>query len=311
MQVYHSTDTLPVFQRAVLTIGTFDGVHLGHRSIITQLVEQARAIGGKSVILSFHPHPRQIVSGGNKEVSLLNTLEEKTHLLAALGVDHLAVVPFTDQFALMSAEDYVADFLVRHFHPSIIIVGYDHRFGRGRKGDYQLLETLGDRYGYQVNEIPAHIQDSLAISSTRIRTLLREGQVAQANQLLGYAYRFSGEVVSGAQRGRTIGFPTANLRLTEKEKLIPADGVYAVCMTLPDGSRHSGMMNIGYRPTVSGVDRTIEVHLLDFSGDLYGKKVRVDCHYHLRGEQRFPSLDALKQQLEKDKADTRKALDAN
>lgn len=308
MKVYHSTDALPVFRKAVLTIGTFDGVHMGHRAIIAQLVQQARAINGESVILTFHPHPRRIVAGGQKEVSLLNTLEEKSLLLEALGVDHLAVVPFTDQFASMTAEEYVALFLVRTFHPSVIIIGYDHRFGRERQGDYRLLERLGIEYGYEVKEIPAHIQDSLAISSTRIRTLLKEGRMEQANQLLGYAYRFSGEVVQGAQRGRTIGYPTANLLLTEKDKLVPADGVYAVSVLLPDQQKYFGMMNIGFRPTVEGTVRSIEVHLFQFSGDLYGKRVTVECQYFLRPEMRFSSLDALKQQLAQDEAKARSLL---
>lgn len=308
MKVYHSTDAIPVFRRAVLTIGTFDGVHMGHRAIIAQLLQQARAIDGESVILTFDPHPRRIVAGGQKVVSLLNTPEEKSLLLEALGVDHLAVVPFTDQFASMTAEEYVASFLVRTFRPSVIIIGYDHRFGRERQGDYRLLERLGIEYGYEVKEIPAHIQDSLAISSTRIRTLLKEGRMEQANQLLGYAYRFSGEVVQGAQRGRTIGFPTANLLLTEKDKLVPADGVYAVSVLLPDQQKYFGMMNIGFRPTVEGTIRSIEVHLFQFSRDLYGKRVTVECHYFLRPEMRFSSLDALKQQLALDEAKARSLL---
>lgn len=171
-----------------------------------------------------------------------------------------------------------------------------------------MLERLGIEYGYEVKEIPAHIQDSLAISSTRIRTLLKEGRMEQANQLLGYAYRFSGEVVQGAQRGRTIGYPTANLLLTEKDKLVPADGVYAVSVLLPDQQKYFGMMNIGFRPTVEGTVRSIEVHLFQFSGDLYGKRVTVECQYFLRPEMRFSSLDALKQQLAQDEAKARSLL---
>jgi riboflavin kinase/FMN adenylyltransferase len=309
MQVHRNIDDLPPFRKAVVTIGTFDGVHLGHQQIIRQLKAEAVASNGETVIITFHPHPRKVVPGRTEGLSLLNTLDEKIQLLGNLGVNHLVVVPFTTEFSTLTAEEYIRDFLVSKFHPSILIIGYDHRFGQGRKGDYQLLEAMGPNYGFEVKEIPEHVLNTVTISSTHIRNSLKEGKLAEANEFLGYPFPLSGTVVEGDKRGRTIGFPTANLEIGDKEKLVPADGVYAV--TLLVGARknqYRGMMNIGFRPTVGGNKRSIEVHILNFSDEIYGSALSLKLHHYVRKEMKFPSLDALKKQLAMDKEEVEKLL---
>ena len=300
MQVHIDVNSLPVFQHAVVTIGTFDGVHLGHRQIIRQLKEEAALIQGETVIITFHPHPRKIVREGQSPVPVLSTLSEKIALLEAEGIDHLVVVPFDETFAAQTAAEYVQYFLVEKFHPHTVIIGYDHRFGKGRAGDYHLLEAYGLQLGFMVKEIPEHILDEVTISSTRIREALLQTDIDTANHFLGYSYFFEGIVVKGNQLGRTIGFATANLQVEDAEKLIPGNGVYAVTVSLA-GETFNGMMNIGLRPTVDGTKRVIEVHLLDFNRDIYGQLIKVTVQHYLRGEVKFSGLDALKEQLAKDK----------
>ena len=329
MHIYYHTDQLPAFRRAVITIGTFDGVHTGHAQILQQLREEAARIGGETVIITFYPHPRKIVRGGTAEVRLLNTLEEKIRLLSWQGVDHLVVVPFTEAFSQMTAEEYITDFLVEKFHPHTVIIGYDHRFGQGRLGDYHLLEEFSLKEGFELQEIPVHLLDAVSVSSTRIREAIAQCDIGTATQLLGYSFFFSGVVMKGNQLGRTIGYPTANLRVDNAEKQIPGDGVYAVEVAIvgdgaADGADETpgvvaasgeievagtpwagallkGMMNIGMRPTVDGRVRTIEVNIFDFNGDIYGRELRVFVRAYLRGEEKFNGLDALKAQLAKDR----------
>jgi riboflavin kinase/FMN adenylyltransferase len=325
MQIYYHTDQLPAFNRAVITIGTFDGVHTGHAQILQQLRQEAARIDGETVIVTFYPHPRKIVRGGTAEVRLLNTLEEKIRLLSWQQVGHLVVVPFTAAFSEMTAEQYVIEFLLAKFHPHTVIIGYDHRFGKGRLGDYHLLEEFSRSEGFELQEIPVHLLDAVSVSSTRIREAIAEADIESANQLLGYPFFFSGQVMQGRQLGRTIGFPTANLQVGSPEKLIPGDGVYAVeveivdagsvSLTAPDaatspfgGTRWKGMMNIGMRPTVDGRERTIEVNIFDFNEDLYGRELRVFVNKYLRGEEKFGGLDALKAQLARDKENSLAAL---
>ena len=288
-----------------MTIGTFDGVHLGHRQIIAQLKEEAARIGGETVIITFHPHPRKIVSSVPGDIKLLTTLEEKTALLAATGVDHLVVVPFDHAFANQTAEQYVQDFLYKHFKPHTVIIGYDHRFGKGREGDYQLMETYGASLGFAVKEIPEQVLHKVVISSTRIRHALKENDIATANAFLGYPYFFEGTVVEGNKLGRTIGYPTANLHIGSEEKLVPGNGVYAVTAVIDRDKENArtlkGMMNIGFRPTVDGKKKLIEVNLFDFDGDIYGQAIQVQLHQYLRGEVKFNGLDELKAQLAQDK----------
>jgi riboflavin kinase/FMN adenylyltransferase len=310
---YQESGEQSSFKNAVITIGTFDGVHMGHRQIITQLIEEARLIGGESVIISFYPHPRSVIASSKSEVKLLGTLEEKIALLSKTGVDHLVIVPFDQSFANQTAEEYICNFLVAHFHPHTIIIGYDHRFGKDRVGDYQLLVSYGKKLGFEVKEIPEHILNEIVISSTKIRHALLHNDINTSNKFLGYEYFFEGLIVKGNQLGRTLGFPTANLKIESPEKLIPGNGVYAVHATLieenkPSSTLFKGMMNIGVRPTVDGVQRVIEVNLFDFDEDIYGKTLQVFVHSYLRSEQKFGGLEALKTQLSLDKQMAQKAL---
>ena len=299
MNVYNNIIELPAFKKAVITIGTFDGLHDGHRKIISQLKEVAQNINGTTVVITFFPHPRHVLSNTENKVFILNTLEEKIALLQAEGIENLVIVPFTNEFSSMDAEAYISDFLVNSFHPHTIIIGYDHRFGKNRTGNFELLKEGEKKYGYEVVEITAQQLNDIAISSTKIRQKLSEGDVTAANSLLGYAYFFSGKVVKGDQLGRTIGFPTANLEIAEQEKLIPGNGVYAVDVMIKD-IKLKGMMNIGFRPTVGGIVRKIEVNIFDFNEDIYDQNITVSLKKKLRDEKKFNGLDELKLQLGKD-----------
>ncbi len=309
MLVHLNINDLPLFRNAIVTIGTFDGVHTGHQQIIAQLKEEAERLNGETVIITFHPHPRKVVS--TKNIHILTTLDEKARLLEAQGIGHLVVVPFDEGFARQSADAYVQDFLYQYFKPRMVIIGYDHRFGKDRSGDYHLMEAYGKRLGFEIKEIPEHVLNNVTVSSTRIRSALLQGNIAGANGYLGYAYFFSGMVVEGNKLGRTIGFPTANLQPADPEKLVPGNGVYAVTVTISGEAGepvYRGMMNIGVRPTVDGTHRMIEVHLLHFDRDIYGKTLCIAVHALLRHEVKFNGLDALKAQLAKDKLATLEAL---
>ena len=305
MQVHTNIDQLPFFQNAVVTIGTFDGVHTGHRQIIAQLKHEAAALNGETVIITFHPHPRKVVA--HKNIFILNTLQEKTELLSGLGIGHLVVVPFDEKFSHQSAREYVQHFLFEKFHPHTVIIGYDHKFGKGREGDYHLLEDFGREFGFMVKEIPEHVLDKVTVSSTKIREALLSSDVATANNYLGYDYFFEGIVIEGDKLGRTLGYPTANIQIETPEKLVPGNGVYAVIAEVGQ-STYKAMMNIGMRPTVEGTKRRIEVNLFDFDQDLYGKTLRVYIKHYLRGEVKFNGLDALKAQLAIDKESALKLL---
>jgi len=305
MQVHTQINNLPVFRNAVVTIGTFDGVHTGHQQIIAQLKEEAHAIDGETVIITFHPHPRKVVA--HKEVFVLNTLDEKIELLREKGIDHLVVVPFDERFASQSAKEYVEHFLFEKFHPHTVIIGYDHRFGHGRQGDYHLLEDFGKQLGFLVKEIPEHVLNNITVSSTKIREALLNSDVETANNYLGYDYFFEGLVIEGNKLGRTLGYPTANLQIETPEKLIPGNGVYAVIASV-DKSTYKAMMNIGVRPTIDGKKRMIEVNLFDFNQDIYGKTLRVYIKKYLRGEVKFNGLEELKNQLGIDKESTLRVL---
>jgi riboflavin kinase / FMN adenylyltransferase len=307
MQVHYQLQDLPPFKNAVLTIGTFDGVHTGHQQIIKLMLAEAERTGGETVVVTFHPHPRQVIAANQSAVFLLNTLQEKIVLLEKYGIKHLVVTPFTEAFSLQTAEAYIADFLVKTFHPHTIIIGHDHRFGRSRSGNFELLEARAADLQYRVKEIPPYMLENSAISSTRVREALQRGAVEVANEFLGYAYFFSGIVVEGNKLGRTLGFPTANLHIAEEKKLVPGNGVYAVEVELQyatgdkQGRLLKGMMNIGIRPTVEGTLRMIEVNLFDFDEEIYGDRLTVYVKKRLRSEQKFMSLEELKLQLAKDK----------
>ena len=326
MQVHRDIDNLPLFNNAVVTIGTFDGVHVGHRQIINKLKVEAIKLNGESVIITFHPHPRKIISSAILGVRLINTLDEKIEVLSGLGVDHLVIVPFTEAFANQPAEEYIRDFLYEKFHPDTVIIGYDHRFGRERLGDYKLLEKMAPQFGFKIKEIPKHILEEIAISSTNIREAVLHNDIGMANKLLGYTFFFEGEVVHGNKLGRQLGYPTANLKVHDHEKIIPGDGIYAVYVSINKGikneestmdevnsfpikdAQYKGMMSIGFRPTVDGKKRVIEVNVFDFSREIYGKTMRVYVKKFLRAEVKFNSLEDLVKQIDQDKIDSLQVL---
>jgi riboflavin kinase / FMN adenylyltransferase len=307
MQVHRNIEALPVFRNAIITIGTFDGVHMGHRQIIQRLKEEAAAVNGETVIITFHPHPRKVVSSTILGVRLINTLKERTELLEKAGIDHLVIVPFTDVFANQTAEEYVENFLLEKFKPHTIIIGYDHRFGRDRSGNYRLLEERSKAGGYTIREISKHILDQVAISSTNIREAILHSDIETANKLLGYPFFFEGEVVHGDKLGRQLGYPTANLKSTDDEKIVLGNGIYAV-YTDVEGVQYKGMMSIGFRPTVDGKKRVVEVNIFDFNKEIYGAVIRVHVKKHLRSEAKFDSLEALVKQIDQDKIESLKCL---
>ncbi|MBO0358788.1 bifunctional riboflavin kinase/FAD synthetase [Hymenobacter sp. BT186] len=304
MQVVRDPAQFPHLQgKAVVTSGTFDGVHLGHQKILRRLREVAEQSGGPTVVITYWPHPRLVLGPPPSHpellaLRLLNTLEEKAAKLAEFGVDYLLVVPFTKEFSARTSEEYIQNILLDTVGAGKLVIGYDHRFGKNREGSFEYLSAHADRYGLSVEEIPREDVDAVGVSSTRIRRALESGDILTASRYLGYPYQLTGTVTQGQQLGRTIGWPTANLRVEEPLKLIPARGVYAVMATTAEGSHHEAMLNIGVRPTVGGdLAETIEAHLLDFSGDLYGQPLTLQFIARLRDEQKFNGLDALKAQL--------------
>ena len=302
MKVYTDIDSLPVFTRAVITTGSFDGVHTGHAQIIAQLIKEADNINGTPVLITFYPHPKQIVQIKDKPLFVINTPQEKYVLLQNMGIKNIVVVPFDKSFSELTAQDYINKFLVQKFNPAIVVVGYDHRFGNNREGDFNLLKKAGANNGFEVKEIPEHILKDITISSTKIRNAIQTGNIEVAASYLGYDYFFSGKVIQGNRLGRTIGYPTANVFVENENKLIPADGVYAVDILLVE-RKLKGMMNIGMRPTVDGKQRTIEVNIFNFDEDIYGEDLKITLKKHLRSEIKFAGLDELKAQLARDKKD--------
>ena len=314
MEIHYDIGNLPHFTNAVITIGTFDGVHQGHRKVIDQLVKEAKNAGGESVVITFHPHPRKVVTSSILGIRLINTLDEKIELLSQLQVDHLVITPFTDVFANQLPEDYLKEFLIGKFNPHTIIIGYDHRFGRNRKGSYKLLEKFQDDYQYDLKEIPKHVLDDISISSTKIRDAILTGDTSTMYQLLGYEFFFEGEVVNGDKLGRKLGYPTANLSIRSDEKITPGDGIYAVYAELKTGQYSApgklmkGMMSIGFRPTVDGRKRVIEVNIFDFDQEIYGETLRVYVKTFLREEVKYDNLTDLVKQIDQDKIDSLKLL---
>lgn len=311
MQVHRDMSAMPELRRAVVTIGSFDGVHLGHQALLSRITSLAANSGGESVVITFDPHPRTIIGGGGPPVRLLTTTAEKIERLEACGIDHVAIVPFTREFALQTAEEYLHDFLFGVFHPADVVIGYDHRFGVGRKGNVAQLRTVAGELGARVHEIPAEDVEALAVSSTRIRKAVDLGEVRRATRLLGSPYWLTGRVVHGEAIGRTIGFPTANLDLGSTEKLLPADGVYACRVRRLDhvGEALAAMLYIGERPSLAGRrPRSIEANILDFDADLYGQMMRVELVERVREDQAFSGLPELRDQIAKDGAAIRKIL---
>jgi riboflavin kinase/FMN adenylyltransferase len=320
MKVHRDINHLPEFINAAITIGTFDGVHCGHLQIINQLKKEAQINEGESVIITFDPHPRMVLNAQKNQqpIKLLNTLSEKIELLTKQKIDHLVVIPFTLEFSNQSAEEYIADFLVAKFHPKTIIIGYDHHFGKNRSGDYKLLEQYQKEFNYDVKEIPAHVLDHVTISSTKIRQALEDGDIRTANECLDYDYFFEGKVIEGNKLGRTLGYPTANLEIKDQNKLIPADGIYAVNVSLEKENKnpesfvpesfHQGMMSIGFRPTIGDHKRMIEVNIFNFDENIYGRILRVYVKYFMRKEEKFDNLEELTKQISIDEMNAKKLL---
>ncbi len=308
MKLHHDIENI-LAPDPVVTVGIFDGVHLGHRFILKKLREAAQRLDGESVLVTLWPHPRNILNHTDDSFRLLNTLEEKTGMLEELGLDHLVVIPFTKSFSRLSSCDFIREFLVEKIGIRHLIVGYNHRFGRDREGDFDKLKECAGKYGFGIEKVPALELDSGKISSSEIRNCLLRGDVRQANRMLGWNYSFDGVVVGGSMLGSSIGFPTANITADEEYKLMPADGVYAVLVRLK-GKTHKGMLNKGARPTVNSdpETRTIEVHLLDFEEDIYNEQIQVQFVARLRDERKFSDIDALKLQLIADRENTENVL---
>jgi len=298
--------TFTTEQPTVLTIGTFDGVHLGHQKIIERVVATARQEGLLATIFTFFPHPRMVVQH-DKSLKLIHTLEEKKQLLQRLGVDLLVVQPFNEAFAQLTAEEFVSTILVQHLNVKKVIIGYDHRFGRNRTANINDMRLFGEKYGFDVEEISVQEVDEVSVSSTKIREALNKGNVTTAEHYLGTPYSLTGTVVHGLKLGRTLGYPTANIQVTEDYKLIPKDGVYAVYSYI--GARKVyGMMSIGKNPTIEGKGASIEVYFFDFNGDLYDRELTIYFVKYLREERKFSSVALLKKQLQDDETTARKAI---
>lgn len=311
MIVHRNLDDLPDFKNAVITTGTFDGVHKGHLKVIEQVKKEAKELNGESVIVTFFPHPRMIL---NREQStglkLLTSFDEKLELLARAEVDHVVVVPFTKEFSRIEPENYISDFLVARLKAKCIITGYDHHFGKDRRGDFQMLERFSKEFQYFVREIPEYILKEIAISSTRIRNALTSGDILTANECLGYSFFLTGKVIRGDQIGRTLGFPTANINVTDQNKLVPRYGIYIAGVSVKNSGDNFGrvlpaIMSVGTRPTLDDNKETQEAYILDFDGDLYGSTIRILFMQFIRPELRFKNLDILKEKMKEDEKITR------
>ena len=296
MKIYQQLTDFHPPHFSVVTSGTFDGVHLGHQKILRRLQELARSKQGETVLLTYWPHPRLILQPQDKSLRLLSTLSEKVKLLEEMGVDHLIILPFTEELSQMSSDDFIRSILVEKIQTKTLVIGYDHKFGKNREGSFEYLQSHSHLFGFAIEEISRQDVDDLGVSSTKIRTALAQGDISTANKYLGRPYDLSGQVVKGQQIGRSLGFPTANIQIADDYKLLPRDGAYAVHAEV-NSIQYKAILNIGDRPTVDGEKKTIEAHLIDFEGDLYGQELRIYFQEFLREEKKFESLDALKNQL--------------
>ena len=311
MKVFRNIIETRNIPHAVVTIGTFDGVHLGHQAIFNKMKALAQSVGGQTVVVTFEPHPRQVLNIDSSNLRFLTTPEEKLKKFEEFGIDNVVIINFTKEFSRTPSEVFIKDYIIDNIKPAYIVVGYDHHFGKNRMGDFGLLNDMKLKYGFKVERVAAQDVENIAISSTKIRNALAVGNIKSANRLLGYTYSITAEVVVGNKIGRTMGFPTANLELPREYMLINCGGVFA-CLVDYNGQRYKAMANIGHRPTIG--DRTkdqpiIEVNLFDFDGDLYGKQIRVSFIDRIRDEVKFDSLDELKAQLEQDRDNVYKLLE--
>jgi riboflavin kinase / FMN adenylyltransferase len=299
LKIFHSTQDFKSNKKTIVTIGTFDGVHIGHKKIIAKIVQNCKSENLESIILTFFPHPRMVLNE-NSDIKLLNTIDEKSELLAKNGIQNLVIQNFNTAFSELAAEEFVADVLVKQLNIQKIIIGHDHRFGKNRAANIDDLIIFGKKYNFDVEQISVKEIDDVAISSTKIRNAIVEGKITLANKYLGYNYQISGKIIKGKQLGRTIGFPTANIKLEENYKLIPTFGVYIV-QSIFQNKTIFGIMNIGLKPTFDEKTVTIEVHFLDFEADLYDKKITISIIEFIRDEQKFENIETLKIQIQKDK----------
>ena len=299
LKVFSSISQFNSAKKTIVTIGTFDGVHIGHQKIIEKLIQETKNADCESLILTFFPHPRMVLHE-TSSIKLLNTIGEKSCLLEKMRLDNLVIHPFDKEFSNLSAEEFVKTILVDAFNIQKIIIGYDHRFGKNRAANIEDLILFGKKYGFEVEQISAQEIDSVSVSSTKIRDAIANGTMAVANEYLGYDYLLSGKIIQGKQLGQTIGFPTANIKIEENYKLIPKNGVYVVKSHLQEKTVF-GIMNIGLNPTVNGENLSIEVHFLDFNADLYNTQISVSVIARIRDEEKFTSIDLLKAQIQKDK----------
>jgi len=299
VKVYHSIDQFTTEVKTTLTIGTFDGAHKGHKYVLKRLIEMAEKAGNESVLLTFYPHPRHVLYPDNQDLKLLNTIDEKIEELKKSGLQHFVIHEFTKEFSRTKSVNFIRDLLVNKLNMGQMVIGYDHHFGRNREGSYEELKELSELYNFELEQIPPQDEGDVTVSSTKIRKLLCIGDVEKANAFLGYAYSINGKVVKGNKVGRTIGYPTANILVENKWKLIPADGVYAVKVQLA-GKQYFGMLNIGERPTIADDKHVIEVHIFGFSADVYGSKIKVELVKRIRDEKQFDKLEHLKNQLQVD-----------
>lgn len=307
MKVYTNIDDFIGIKNPIVTTGTFDGVHVGHQKIIARLKTLAKEVDGETVLLTFYPHPRMVLFPEDNELQLINTQAEKIELLEQYGIDHLIIYPFTKEFSRLSSVEFVRNILVNTIKTKRLVIGYNHHFGRNREGSFEHLKEYGPLYGFDVEEIPAKDIDSIEISSTKIRTALLAGDVTTANTYLGHEFSICGKVVRGKQLGRTIGYPTANIQLQDKYKIIPADGVYAVKVR-HNGQLYGGMLNIGNNPTIEGKGRSIEVNIFNFNMDIYNQDATIYFIERLRDEVKFNGLGELTKQLALDKINSERIL---
>ena len=307
MKIYNSIEEFSPDFKVVLTLGTFDGVHIGHQSIVRQLNKNAQKIGGESVLLTFYPHPRYVIFPDDQKLKLLTTIEERSRMLENYGLDHLIIQEFTPEFSRIKSVNFVRDVLVNKLKVNKLIIGYDHHFGRNREGNFQELANLSDLYGYEIQKIEPQRHQDVSVSSSKIRKLILEDEIKTASDYLGHLFCLKGKIVKGKQIGRSIGYPTANILIDNKWKLLPTDGSYAVWAEV-DGQKYKAMMNIGFNPTFPPDKRTVEVHILDFNEDIYGKEMRVSVVQKLRNEKKFNSVGELKKTLEIDENKVRNIL---
>ena len=308
MNIYHGIDDFNKLDLAVVTSGTFDGVHIGHKKILNRLKEISKIHGGETVVITYWPHPRLVLYPDQADIKLLNTFEEKADLLKREGINHLVRIPFTKKFSQLSSEEFIKHILVDKIGTKKLVIGYDHRFGKNREGSFDHLSRNSSTYGFDVEEIPRQDVDHVTVSSTKIRSSLLEGNVTTSTELLGRDYSLSGRVVKGEKIGRIIGFPTANIEIDFKHKLIPANGAYAVFIK-HNGKAYKGMLNIGFRPTVGGKVKTIEVNIFDFEKDIYGESISVFFKQKIRDEIKFEDIETLRNQLTKDKSGAESILE--